>query len=285
MEMRLGTTRIRIHPLMMMMPMLALMTGMREELLALSLALSVHELAHLLAARWMHVRVEQLRLMPFGGAADIGNPYALSAVQQLVTSLAGPLANLLSLFICAALTHWRVLSPMFALQMLQANLILMLFNLLPALPLDGGRALYALLSPVIGRERAVETGILMGRILAGLMLALSLYIWITRGLVNLSLIFAAIFILAAAPEERRALCTTRVQTMLSELKPISNPIPAHICAVSDQCSIQTALRAARPSELTLYAVYADDKLVSFTDDRRLLNAALEKSVDASIADV
>ena len=71
-----------------------------------------------------------------------------------------------------ALTHWRVLSPMFALQILQANLILMLFNLLPALPLDGGRTLYALLSPVIGRERAVETGILMGRILAGLMLAL-----------------------------------------------------------------------------------------------------------------
>ncbi len=134
---------------------------------------------------------------------------------------------------------------MFALQILQANLILMLFNLLPALPLDGGRTLYALLSPVIGRERAVETGILMGRILAGLMLALSLYIWIARGLVNLSLIFAAIFILAAAPEERRALLyhprsdhAQRVETHFQ-----SHPRP-HLCGQRSMLHSNGAARCA-----------------------------------------
>lgn len=285
MELRLGITRIRVHPLMLMMPLTALLMGMHAEIAALMLALCMHELSHLLGAKLMHVRVEQVRLMPFGGAAHIGNPYALSAMQLLITSLAGPLANLLGLILAAALTHWNVLSSSFALSMISANLILMLFNLVPALPLDGGRMLYALLFPVIGRERAVEIGILLGRIVAALLLALAAWVWFAHKLVNLSLLFSAIFILAAAPEERKALCDTRIQTMLSTLKPISTPVPVRMCAVSDQCTVQAALRAASPSELTLYAVYADNRFTAFTDDRRLLDAALNQSAEALVADV
>lgn len=284
MELRLGKTRICVHPLMLMMPLTAWMLGLRWEIAALLISLSVHELSHLLGARMMGVGIAQIRLMPFGGAAYIGNPYALSAAQLMITSLAGPLGNLLALLLCTALTHWQVIPPPFALAMLQANLVLMLFNLLPALPLDGGRMLYAALFPHVGRARAVDAGILLGRALAILLLTCAVFAWLTHGMLNLSLVFAAIFLLAAAPEERRALADTRVQTLLNGLKPLSAPIPVNLCAVDGTCPVRTALRAASPNALTLYAVYADGRLTGFTDDRRLLNLALKENLEAPVSE-
>lgn len=285
MEVRLAKTRIRLHPLMLMLPLIAHLMGAKADITALLISLSLHEFAHFLAARIMHVGIEEIRLMPFGGAAHIGNPYILSAAQLFITSMAGPLSNLALIFVCAAFAHWGLLSPEFTLTMLEVNLVLMLFNLLPALPLDGGRMLYALLYPSIGRGRALNIGILLGRILAMIMLVGCIYSWMRFRVLNLSLLAAPIFILSAAPEERNALGSTRIHTILNEMNPVSAPIPANIFAVSEKCTIRSALRAANPNTLSLYAIYCDNHFKRITDDRYLLEASIKNTPDTPISDV
>lgn len=270
MTLKIGRTRLDAHPLTLLYALAALMLGAREEAGALALGLTVHEAAHLLAARALGVGVSGLRLMPFGGALQMENPYALPGVKLLLVAAAGPTANLLAVFAGAALAHWRLLGPDFALALARVNATLLLFNLIPALPLDGGRMLYALLYPRLGRERAVALGIWIGRGAAAMLLGLAACTAFALGRLNLSPVLAAVFMLASAPGERAALAGARLDTVLSELKPLTRPVPARVFAVSGACGAREALRVARPDALTLYAVYDGSRLASFTDDRRLL---------------
>ena len=139
----------------------------------LLLAAGAHEGGHLLALQLFRVPVGRLRLTAFG--AELAAPLErLPYPRELAVLLAGPAVNL-CLAVLAAFC-WRAF--FFA----GINLILALFNLLPIYPLDGGRALEALLcwlwSPVWGERFCY----LLGRILAAGLLALSLLVvWRSGG--------------------------------------------------------------------------------------------------------
>ena len=278
MPLSVGRTRIIVHPLALLYPLAACMLGAGTDALALMIALTVHEGAHLLAARGLGVGIARLRLTPFGAAMVMDNPYGLSPLRLLAVAVAGPLSNALALLTAAALTHWRMLSPAFALIFIQTNLVLLSFNLLPALPLDGGRMAYALLSVKFSRERALSLGLWTGRAVAVALLCACVALALHGRRVNLSFLFAAVFIWASAADERRAFADAPMKAVLASLRPIDSPIPAQVCAVGADCAIRTALKAARPDTPTLYAVYKDDRLSSITDDRRLVRVALKRGM-------
>ncbi len=282
MGLTIGRTKLRLHPLALVFPLAAALLGAGEAMAALAVSLAVHEAAHLAMARTLGVGIGEVRIMPIGGAIRLENPYVLSPGRLLAVAAAGPAGSLLALLVAAALAHWRALDPVFAVRLMETNLVLLGFNLLPALPLDGGRMLYALLSERLGRNRAVEVGILLGRIVAGLLSALALVPVFLGGRLNLTPLFAAAFILLSAEDERHALGDARLRTWLSELKPLSRPVPARVVAVGGECDARLALRAARADALTLYAVYENSRLMRFTDDRRLLRAVIENDGDIAV---
>ncbi|MBR0357181.1 MAG: hypothetical protein IJH54_06860, partial [Clostridia bacterium] len=114
------------------------------------LALLLHELGHLLTARGLGYRVRTVELWPFGAAmtTDAG------ARGSLPVALAGPLSGLvaaaMSLLLLRLLPRTgAVMEPFF-----HMNLTLSAVNLLPAEPLDGGRALVSLLASPLGSRRA-----------------------------------------------------------------------------------------------------------------------------------
>ena len=280
MEWRIAGTRIRVHPLMMLLPLLAAMLGKAEETVAVMLSLALHESAHLLCARILGARVEELRLMPFGGSAQLGNLYLLSGIRLFAISATGPAANLALVVLSAALAQWQLLSPLKALTLMRCSLTLMLFNLLPALPLDGGRMLYALIARRLGRKRAVEIGILSGRILCALLLMGALAGSIGSHRLNISPILAAVFIVASAENEKKALTEARVSSLLSALKRADDPIPMQICAVSSDCSLKDALKCVVPDSATLFAIYDHGEMEGFLDDKTVLEVALKDPMQA-----
>ena len=284
MSLSVGRTRIIVHPLALLYPLAACMLGAGTDALALMIALTVHEGAHLLAARGLGVGIARLRLTPFGAAMVMDNPYGLSPLRLLAVAVAGPLSNALALLTAAALTHWRMLSPAFALVFIRTNLALLAFNLLPALPLDGGRMAYALLSVKFSRERALSLGIWTGRAVAVALLCACVALALRGRRVNLSFLFAAVFIWASAADERQALADSKAAAVLGALRRIDGPLPVRLWAVSADCAAQAALRVARPDALTLYAVYKDNRLSSITDDRRLLETVLARGSDGRVRD-
>jgi Zn-dependent protease len=158
----------------------------------------VHELAHAYTARRMGLPVGGIVLSLFGGATDIGE--ARTPRQEGLVALAGPLASL-GIGIVVLPLGWvvggAVGSEIVVLGAL--NLLLGVFNLLPGLPLDGGRVARAVLWARSGdRQRATVTA---GRVGSGLGLALGAVgltlVWTGNLIGGLWLAFIAMIIRAA----------------------------------------------------------------------------------------
>jgi len=162
----------------------------------------LHELGHALMARRFGIETEDITLLPIGGLARLRRmPRAPGA--ELMIALAGPAVNVL---IVAALESARWLglfgspwSPnllgIYAQALIGINLVLALFNMIPAFPMDGGRVLRALLSGWLGRGRATQIAATIGR---GLALAFGAYSLVNG---NLFQVFLAGFIFMAAGQE------------------------------------------------------------------------------------
>lgn len=268
--------------LSLLMPLLAMKLGLRGDLGAVFVSLGTHELGHILAAKIARVEISEIRIMPFGGSARMENPYRLSPAQLVSVAAAGPAANFALMFAAAALAQWQILSLRHAASVVQACFWLMLFNLMPALPLDGGRILYALAQKRMGRERALKLGLVLGRILAALLLAGTLLLRIRSGKWNLSFVLAAVFILASEPDERKALVRSRAEMLRSAMAP-SEPRPARLYQLDGQTPASKALRLLRPKEYAWFILTEDGHPQSMLDAGSLLRQVLNCEADIPLS--
>ncbi|MFJ9480072.1 site-2 protease family protein [Streptomyces mirabilis] len=176
--------------------------------LLLLLSLVVHEAAHALAARRAGIPVRDVTLWALGGLTRMDRP--TTARTAFAVAVSGPLASLLLGGIglgaaagAEAALGWRL--PVAVLGWLGGmNLLLGVFNLLPATPLDGGRVLLALLWWRTGdRERAQRAAGRSGQIL-GMLLALVGWLAFVRGVSGgLWLVVIGVFVAGTAAAERR----------------------------------------------------------------------------------
>jgi Zn-dependent protease len=143
--------------------------GLSGVLLSSLLFLSVllHELGHAVVARRRGVPILGIDLHFFGGVAKMGSP-PRSPNDEVAIAAAGPIVSLLlalGFFALASRVKLPVVGPLLG-WLAAANLALGLFNLLPALPLDGGRVFRALLAKRTGLYRGTRYAIVANRFFA-----------------------------------------------------------------------------------------------------------------------
>lgn len=150
-------------------------------LLAFAVVL-IHELAHVYTARYLGVHVSDVELLPFGGVSRMGSEVVYEPAHEVLVAAAGPAANLLLVGAGLFLKNLGLWEDELGAFFLQCNLMVAAFNLLPALPLDGGRVFRSYLARRTGfREatyRAARWGQFWGAMIilggaAGLLLRVS----------------------------------------------------------------------------------------------------------------
>jgi Zn-dependent protease len=186
--------------------------------LAVFATVVLHELGHALAARRYGIRTRDITLLPIGGVARLEH-MPREPRQELVVALAGPAVNVgiagllflglgltggVALSLDSATLSEGFLERGFAVRLLAVNLWLVLFNLIPAFPMDGGRVLRALLAMRHGDyARATERAAQVGRFFALVFGLVGMFV-----IGNPFLVIIALFVWLGAAAEAAAVQTS-----------------------------------------------------------------------------
>jgi Zn-dependent protease/CBS domain-containing protein len=166
--------------------------------LALFGCVVLHELGHALTARRFGVPTADITLLPIGGVARLQR-IPEHPPQELLVALAGPAVNVAIVVVLLALgvrfpgnmaDADHLIKARFGPKLLEVNVFLVLFNLLPAFPMDGGRVLRALLAMRLEYARATRIAASIGQFMAigfgllgltggnPILLLIALFVWI-----------------------------------------------------------------------------------------------------------
>ncbi|MEU2737931.1 site-2 protease family protein [Streptomyces sp. NPDC007095] len=204
-------------------------------------SLLAHELAHAVVARRNGVVVDDIVLWLLGGVARLKSE-ASSPAAELRTAGVGPLVSLVlgGLFVLGAWLLAMVSAPELLVEVVAwlggINLLLAVFNSLPAAPLDGGRLLRAFLWWRTGdRLRATAGATMAGRVLGWLLIGLGLVAFMRGGgLGGLWLALIGWFLIAAATAEGRQ----------AQLRGVLAGVPVRDAMTRDPLTVPAALTVA-----------------------------------------
>jgi Zn-dependent protease len=143
-------------------------------MLTLFICVTLHELGHATSARYFGVRVPRILLLPIGGMAEM-ETIPRRPREEIIIALAGPAVNYLIIALLLIVVrfpaNWQPLDFSFSLMelgrhLIVVNLIMGVFNLLPAFPMDGGRVFRALLAMKLRYLRATQIAVGVGKVVA-----------------------------------------------------------------------------------------------------------------------
>ena len=145
----------------------------------------MHEFGHALAARRVGIETRQVLILPIGGMAQLDN-MPENPKDELFVTVCGPLVNLAIVILCvplflvnhsfADLFDTMNLGNDWIVNIIGINLILFIFNLVPAFPMDGGRIFRALLAFRFNYQRATLVAARTGQIIALAVIAGFMYL-------------------------------------------------------------------------------------------------------------
>lgn len=184
-----------------------------------------HELAHIAIARMSGIKVSYIELQPFGVCARLKSDIIEKPTSEILIALAGPLFSLL----LASVGHFSGKASSY---FVYCNFATAVVNLLPVLPLDGGRVMRAALTLKMGAVAAYNTAVKVSRIPLAVIALISIYAIITAQF-NFSLILIGAFLLGNLFAEQHNISRQAVREMLhykEKLKPAEMSRATILCA-------------------------------------------------------
>lgn len=248
-------------------------------IVALFASVLLHEIGHVLVARWYGIRTREIVMYPIGGVSRLESQP--KARQELLISTAGPLVNLL--IAITLLATERNFLPIEALRIptdanlieriALGNLLLGLFNLLPAFPMDGGRILRSVIALWKPEDEATQIAGSTGQFLA---VAMGLFGLLSG---NFMLIFVALFVYLGAQQEVAA----------ARGRSLTSGFPVRAAMITDFRTLSHGNTIREAGDLLLstsqqdFPVMHGDEVIGLLTRSALVRAMLREGPEAYVA--
>lgn len=274
----LGRTELRCSVFVLLLIPAAAVFGKLTALLLALISLAIHEFSHVLMASRLGLAVASIEIQPFGFIAALQIPPRTPS-ECLSVAAAGPFASLL-IALCGAgfFKYFGHTSDEFR-HFCAFNLSIGLMNLLPFLPLDGGRLALALAEKRVGRERAQKTlssfGIFFGLLLscAGILLIAS-----PNAAFNPTPLATGFFIFLSAVSEFRGARGSDFKARLAGLSRLRSGAAVRVApiALRGDCTVQNALSCLGGRGYgVIFVVSEGGGRLGILDENAIFNAALQ----------
>lgn len=241
----------------------------------------LHEMAHTLVARRLNFKVDRVELLPFGGVARMSSRLILEPEKEIKVAVAGPLTNLALICIALGLGHcgiWHeTLGPFF----IQCNIMLFLFNLLPGLPLDGGRVFRALLARRMSLPAATHRMACIGQFWGLLIITLG-SVGVLYHFNGLDLVATGFFLYYSAHGEKREAPYLYGQHLVAKQRELVRRgyLPGEMIVVLDTVPAWKVTRIFRPERYHfIYLINEEGAYVGELDENEVVRAVMSRGTD------
>ncbi len=245
----------------------------------------LHELSHVLSAKLLKIKISKVEIYPFGVCAKLSDSYIASSEKEFIIAFSGPLSNLVLFWVCS------ILSKFFQSEILEycinLNLAMCILNLVPALPLDGGRILKSILTSKYGILRSYNFMVKLSRLLICVVLIVAVIIFFASDF-NFSLVLISVFLLQNICAEQKAISLITLKEIIKrkDNKTINGEKASKTMCVNKNTPARTILK-----HLTYDYVYVvhvvDDfgEIIKTVTEIQVLSKLTEKGIRIKYIDV
>lgn len=253
------------------------------ELSLLLFIIFVHEMGHAVAASFFSWRIKKISFLPFGGVAEIDEHGNRPLREEAIVTLAGPIQHLWLIGAGFLLFEMNLMPNDLYQLFLKYNFMVLIFNLLPIWPLDGGKILFLLLSVRNSFPKAHQQTIFIS--IGMLTLFVLLVLWLSPLNLNvwIVILFMVISLYTEWKQHRYVFMRFLLEryygkkTTIGSLKPIE---------VEEDDYILDVLSEFQRGKKHLIVVYNDGIEKGSLDENELLHAYFaEKQTNAKISDL
>ncbi|MDI9476800.1 MAG: M50 family metallopeptidase [Natronincolaceae bacterium] len=147
-----------------------------SRLMVLIVVILIHELAHCCVCVYYGIGISEIEIFIFGGVAKFQKYIEENPKQEIIIALAGPVSNFILVVIMLLIMNEFNIGANYMIQLfLTANAAIGLFNLIPILPLDGGRVARGIVGHYVGIKRATYIVIKLGYCICILLFVVGTY--------------------------------------------------------------------------------------------------------------
>lgn len=279
--------RVGVHPVFVLLLLALAWTGRVVEGMIVFGVVLVHELAHVAAAKGAGLVVREVELLPFGGVARLEGLLETEPGVEAAVAWAGPATNVFLLAAGLLLWRWDVLPDRWALFFALTNAVVAGVNLLPALPLDGGRLYRAFRSRQVGFRRATAEAVRLGRALAVVMVAVGTAL-LYLGVASVTLPVLGVVIYTTAGKEGAAAAYTFMAHLSRKRNELTKRgcMPVKTLAARESASVKQVVERFIPQKYHVVWVVDDDgRLAGVASEGDVLEALFERGPHVPVKDV
>ncbi|HWR41577.1 site-2 protease family protein [Sporomusa sp.] len=261
--------------------------GLVSKILLVFSAVLWHELSHMLMASGLGYKVKQVEFLPFGAMARVERLADAGAGSEIMIAAAGPLASLVLAALCYAQMSeagsWQEVLRFYG----EVNLTLALFNLLPALPLDGGRILRAILSRRRDYREATAIVVTISHMIGCLLILFAGGGYWLHGTINLTMLIAAGFLLITARTENNLAGFRAMRILAGKKAELSGTgvMPTSHLTAMESTAISDVIRLFGPEQYyVIHIVDRDFRLSGALTETEVWEGLLERGIKGKVND-
>lgn len=280
---------VLVNPFFLLLVLFCSITGLLVQVGLLFAIVLWHELAHVLVAKSHGLQVAEIELLPFGGVARIDELLQLNPPVEAWVAVAGPLSNLVLVGLGFFVQSYFPQPDYWFLFFIQANLAMVAINLLPALPLDGGRILRSYLVGRFGYRKATERAVFGAIVIACALLSLGfvgVYFYGSMGASSLIVIAFFLYIVAQKEKKSAAYVFMRYLTRKKLELRLQRVMVAKELVATVETSLGEVLHQFTPPHYhIIWVVNLDGEIIGIVTEMELINGLLETGIHGKLSEL